>query len=614
MSEISFLSSQYIRSIYCGVLFIGNDVIWTKSADLTNEETEHNLDKLEDSVLVQRAQAGDREAFGELIRRHRRQMCGYAQKLTHEPFLAEDIVQDALIRAFLHLGTLVDVARFLPWLHRIVRNQAYSRLRSSPVMKERPFSALQRTGEEGDPAGIVWSNLDDILHRVSRSLAENANTAANPEEHFMRRQLHEMITNMLSCLSKRERQIFESHFFDHLSPQEIAKLFSLSTANVYQILSRSRKKVAQERIRVVVDQYMMERKDLGTLKTNVLSKSATFHAPGTWTSAGWALYRMLSFTDQKLSLPMMMGLTGQAFRITICHNDVHIAGPTMYPFRDILPRGLQNIGWSCRIVETQNKRDVPGENANLIDSALLTTAAKEKRLLQDELPEAMDLIHRSIDRGIPVLSWDLFIPEFGVIYGYDDEQRILTAMECMQDDKLPYEHLGRGTLEDLFILALEERTEKELRSMLRDALAMILDHYHGKEAPIDRGERGLRAYGVWVDAFRGGNIEPNGNAYNIAVLQDARRFAAEFLEEISAEWQGDDPSDERIRALGTEAAQLYRQMAEQLQELAVLFPFPSGGDPKSIVNRERAVSVLQSVKALEEQVVSLLEQINSAIA
>lgn len=596
------------------MLFIGNNVIWTKNAESANEETEHDLDKLEDSVLVQRAQTGDREAFGELIRRHRRQMFGYAQTLTREPFLAEDIVQDALIRAFLHLGTLVDVARFLPWLHRIVRNQAYSRLRSNPVVRERSFSALQRNGENEDSTSVVWSNLDDILHRVSRLLADNASTNDNPEEHLMRLQLHEMITGLLSCLTKRERQIFESHFFDHLSPQEIAKLFSLSSTNVYQILSRSRKKVARERIRIEVDQYMIERKDLGALKTKILSKTSTFHTPGTWTTAGWAFHRMLSYTDQKLSLPMVMGLTGQAFRITICHDDVHIAGPTMYPFRDILSRGLQNIGWSCRIVETQDKRDAPGDNTNLMDSALLTAAAKEKRPLQEELPAALDLIHRSIDRGIPVLSWDLFIPEFGVIYGYDDEQRMLTAMECMQDDKLPYDHLGRGTLEDLFILSLEERTEKDQRSMLRDALSMILDHYHGKEAPTDRGERGLRAYDVWINAFRGGKIEPNGNAYNIAVVQDARRLAAEFLSEINAEWQGSDEADERIRALSAEAAHLYRQAAEQLRELTLLFPFPSGGDPNSVENRERAVMVLESVKGLEEQAVSLLEQMNEALA
>lgn len=615
LSEIALRRSLYVRSMYGGVILIGDEAMWTTGAGQANEETGRHVDCLEDSVLVQRAQTGDREAFGELIRRHRRQMYGYAQALTQEPFLAEDIVQDALIRAFLHLGTLVDAARFRAWLHRIVRNQAYSRLRSSAVAMERPFSAMQSIGgqRDSDSGGAVWSNLDDILHRVSRSFAEKANTAANPEERLVRRQLHEMIASVLGCLTKRERQIFESHFFDHLSPQEIAKLFRLSAANVYQIISRSRKKVAQARIRAVVDHYITERKDWGALKTKLLPKTATFHSPGTWTSAGWAFYRMLSFTDRKLSLPMVMGLTGQAFRITVCHLDIHIAGPTMYPFRDILPRGLKNIGWSCRIVETKHKRDVAGDNINLIDPELLAPAAKDKRQLQDELPAALDLIHRSVDKGIPVLSWDLFIPEFGVIYGYDDEQRMLTAMECMQDDKLPYDHLGRGTMEDLFLLALEQRTEKDLRSMFRDALRMILDHYQGREAPVDRGERGLRAYDIWIHAVRSGDIEPNGNAYNLAVVQDARRLAADFLTELSEEWQGNDQADERVRSLSAEAARLYRRMAEQLQELVLLFPFPSGGDPNSAVNRNRLVHILQSVKALEEQAVSLLERMNGAI-
>lgn len=598
----------------CGVFRIGNGADWTKRTQPTQGEKERDPERLEDGELVRRAQAGDREAFGELTRRYRRQMYGYANALTQEPFLAEDIVQDALIRAFLHLGTLVDVGRFLPWLHRIVRNQAYSRLRSDPSAKEKPFSALRRDREEGDPDGADWSNLDAILHRVSRSLTDNADDAVNPEEHLMRRQVMDMIAGMLRCLSERERRIFESHFFDHLSPREIAKLFSLTPANVYQILSRSRRKVAQERIRVVVDQYMTERKDLGTMRTKVLAKTAEFHASGTWTSAGGAIYRMLSFTDRKLSMPMAMGLTGQAFRIAICPDDVHIAGPTVYAFRDILTRGLRNIGWSCRIVETQSKRDVSGENANLIDPALLTAEAKEKRQLQEELPAALDLIHHSIDRGIPVLSWDLFIPEFGVIYGYDDDQRLLTAMECMQDDKLPYDHLGRGTLEDLFVLALDEWTERDRRAMLSDALAMVLEHYRGLEAPADRCERGLRAYDAWMEAFRGGRIEPNGNAYNAAVVQDARRLAADFLSELSAEWEGNEESDARIRALSGEGARLYRQMAEQLQELVARFPFPSGGDPNSDASREFAVRTLQSVKALEEQAVSVLERMSEALA
>lgn len=598
----------------CGVFCIRNDGIGIKEIELAAEE--QDLELLEDSALVRRAQAGDREAFGELIRRHRRQMYGYAQKLTQEPYLAEDIVQDALVKAFLHLGTLVDVARFLPWLHRIVRNQAYSRLRSSPLMREKPFSALQRSEEGEDSEAADWSNMDHILHRISQSLSKQASVAASPEEHLMRRQLHEMIASMLSCLNRRERQIFESHFFDHLSPQEISRLFSLSSANVYQIISRSRKKVAQNRIRIVIDQYMTERKDLGAMKTKQLPKSTPFHnnEAGTWTSAGWSLYRMLGYTDQQLTLPQVMGYTGHAFRITICREDVHIAGPTMFPFRDILSRGLQNLGWTCRVVETQEKRDGIGENANLIDPGLLTASAREKRVIKEELPAALDLIHYSIDKGLPVMTWDVFIPEFGIIYGYDDEERLLNAMEVMQDGKLPYDHLGRGTVEELFVLALGERSPKDQRAMLRDALTMILDHYHGRESSMDHAERGIRAYDAWIDAFRGGKIEPNGNAYNAAVVHDARHYAAAFLNGISAEWRGAEDTDNRIRAISAEAARLYRQMAEQLRELAIMFPFPAGGDPNVQENSERAIRTLQAVKALEEQAVALLEQMHAALA
>ncbi len=574
---------------------------------IKNQVAEYELDMLEDSQLVRRAQQGDQEAFGELIRRHRRQVYGYARNIMQESYHAEDIVQDALIRAFLHLGTLVDVTKFLPWLQRIVRNQAYSLMRRGSVVKEKPFSSLQRAESDTDAGDETWSNLDNILHRMSRTYAEQSTNAGNPEERFMRRELHQTIIAVLGCLNQRERQIFESHFFEHLSPPEIAKLFSLSAANVYQIISRSRRKVAQERIRLIVDQYMMERRDWGAMSTNELTKTDVYESPGSWTSVGESLHRMLSYTEQKLSLPMVMGLTGHAFRINIISGDAHIAGPTMYAFKDVLSRGLRNLGWSCSVVETQSNRDEYGENANFIHPDLLTYAAKEKRSIQGRLPEALDLIHHSIDRGIPVLAWDLFLPEFGMIRGYDDEQRLLSVW-VMKDETIPYTHLGRGTLEELFVLALETRTEKSMRAMFRDALTMILDHYCGREEPFDQGKRGLEAYDVWMDAFRGGEIEPNGNAYNLAVVGDARRLAADFLYEMSETWHGDDKSDDRTRAICMEASSLYRRMAEQLQELAILFPFPAGGDPNEVSNREQAIRVLQSVKELEEQAVALLEQ------
>ncbi|WP_256865374.1 RNA polymerase sigma factor [Paenibacillus sp. 32352] len=569
------------------------------------------LDDRDDRLLVEQAKAGDREAFGELIRRHRAQVYGYARSIAQEPFLAEDIVQDALIRAFLHLGTLVDTERFLPWLHRIVRNQAYTRLRSRSVAKEQSFSALAPSQGSIEPSEDTWRDLDYILHRLSQSRPP-AGQETNPEEALLRRELMDTIGGILGCLNRRERQIFESHFFDHLSPQEIAKLFQLSSANVYQIISRGRKKVIQEKLRISVDHYMKNRRDMGLMKKTLLPNNAASHEGGTWTSAASAIHRILGYTDKAFSLPMVMGLTGHAFRINIGPGDVHIGGPTSFNFGDILTKGLLNLGFRCRFVDGLRK-DGPGPNANLVDPSLLTEQAMHKRSMHKALPEALELIHRSIDRGLPVLSWDLFIPEFGVIYGYDDEQRQLMAAELCREKAISYDNLGRGILEDLFILAIEDSFETDDRTMLQGALRMILDHYQGIEEEAPRTVRGLAAYSTWIEAFRGGAIEPNGHSYNVAFVQDARHFAAAFWNELADGWNGSDERDARIRSLFREAAVLYGDIARRLLPLRSLFPFPSGGDPNSPAAAEQAVPILESVLALERQAVSLLEAIDNEL-
>lgn len=563
----------------------------TSKYDREELEQSETLEQLEDGVLVARAQSGDREAFGELVRRHRRSMYGYAQSFTQEPFAAEDIVQEALIRAFIHLGSLVDIKRFLPWLHRIVRNQAYSRLRSKGT-KEVPFTVLCHAHPDGKYPNGDWSNIDAVLRFLSCSFGDENYKHVNPEERLVRIQLNEMIHSAMNGLNKRERQIFEAHFFGQLSPQEIAKLFSMSQTNVYQVISRSRKKVMQERHRIVIDHYMNDREDAGTMKTNILPTSDWFYAKGvagSWTSVGWAMYRMLGYTEQRPTLPMVMGLTGHAFRISVIRDGVNIGGATAYSFSKLLSRGLRNLGWSCDYVESMRQT---------------------QSSLQSSIPRALALAQRSVDKGIPALVWDSFIPEFGVVYGYNDESRMLHVMECVQDDKLPYDRLGRSTLDELFVLTLKEREHKELRTMLRDALVMILAHYEGEKLEDDRGVCGLHAYETWVEAFREGHIDPFGNAYNFAVVQDARRLAADFLRELAADWTDGNAADARMKELFGEAAQLYGLIATRLGKLTSQFPFPSGGDPNSIESRKDAISVLQQVTETERQAVGLLNQMH----
>lgn len=148
-----------------------------------------NPQKDADRELVERARQGDREAFNELVRSHRAQAYGWANRIARDAHLAEDIVQDALIRAFLHLGSLVDTSRFLPWLQRIIRNQAYMKLRRGGQFgKEQPFAGIAASAAERGHLwhdnAMDWGDIDRVLFRLSRSAAEEARQGADPAKGF----------------------------------------------------------------------------------------------------------------------------------------------------------------------------------------------------------------------------------------------------------------------------------------------------------------------------------------------------------------------------------------------------------------------------------------------
>src|SRR5688572_1383680 len=73
-----------------------------------------------DAELVHLARAGNRDAYGELIRRYQRSICGLACLLVGDRFEAEDLTQEAFLRAWLNLDLLSDPQKFAPWLRRIV--------------------------------------------------------------------------------------------------------------------------------------------------------------------------------------------------------------------------------------------------------------------------------------------------------------------------------------------------------------------------------------------------------------------------------------------------------------------------------------------------------------
>ena len=80
-------------------------------------------------TLVERARAGDVDAFTELVRHHQRLALGSALACLHDADLARDVVQESFVAAWRGLARLADAGAFPAWLHGIVRRQAFHALR-----------------------------------------------------------------------------------------------------------------------------------------------------------------------------------------------------------------------------------------------------------------------------------------------------------------------------------------------------------------------------------------------------------------------------------------------------------------------------------------------------
>ncbi len=116
-----------------------------------------------DAELVVAALAGNTQAFDVLITRYRRAMLAIAQQIVRNPTDAEDVVQDAFLRAFEALPQLSDLNRFGAWLHSITRNRALRYYKSAgryqPQEDMEPYLNSGADTSAEDPAQIVEREL-----------------------------------------------------------------------------------------------------------------------------------------------------------------------------------------------------------------------------------------------------------------------------------------------------------------------------------------------------------------------------------------------------------------------------------------------------------------------
>lgn len=178
-------------------------------------------DREADRLLVERVQAGDKQAFGLLVSKYQRKLARLVARMVRDPAEVEDIVQDSFIRAYRALPGFRNDSAFYTWLYRIGVNTAKNWL----VTHGRRSAATDHMdGEESDSGGDA-----ELLH-----------DADTPERLLMTKQIGATVNAAMEALPEDLRTAIMLREIDGLSYEEIAQVMDCPIGTVRSRIFRAR--------------------------------------------------------------------------------------------------------------------------------------------------------------------------------------------------------------------------------------------------------------------------------------------------------------------------------------------------------------------------------------
>jgi RNA polymerase sigma-70 factor (ECF subfamily) len=219
---------------------------------------------LADSELAARAAAGDATAFEEIMRRHNRRLFRTARAIVKDDGEAEDVLQEAYLRALRALGKFRAESRLSTWLVRITANEALGRLR--------------RKSAEIIPLEVAMATYDP---EAMASLVETSDRG--PEHSAAGSQLRRIVEQQIDRLPDAFRLVFVLRAVEELSVEEVALALDIPEATVrtrfFRARSLLREGLAQRTDAAVADAFGFDGSRCDRLVERVLAKLAAESSP-----------------------------------------------------------------------------------------------------------------------------------------------------------------------------------------------------------------------------------------------------------------------------------------------------------------------------------------------
>lgn len=171
-----------------------------------------------DGEAVRAVRRGDREAFAQLVHRYQRRLFGLVLLVVREPAGAEEVTQDAFVRAFTRLDRFDDRQPFYPWLATIAVRLAQNWLRHHGRTVRREGTPVDETMQQpGAPAGALTALVADERSR--------------------------RLWHAVATLPSAERTAVVLYYRDDMAVRDIARALGVTSGTVKTLLFRARRRL-----------------------------------------------------------------------------------------------------------------------------------------------------------------------------------------------------------------------------------------------------------------------------------------------------------------------------------------------------------------------------------
>lgn len=294
--------------------------------------------------------------------------------------------------------------------------------------------------------------------------------------------------------------------------------------------------------------------------------------PPVATSMMGCLFGAVNTWDESLTLTDLFGYSGHAFILNI-ERTLCPSGPTAWDWGAIL-FPLRQMLTLRRLCATHDMRS-PDEMRELIWQRTV----------------------ESIDAGHPAVLWDLILPEFYLAYGYDTDKGEYLVHGLAADrvgGRVSCTCLGKhtGSVWALFPAPHEAPNPAAARDL---ALRGALNWYRWRNELDAQWTFGGEAWEVWIAAMGEEEVAHSSNAlsFNHVVYAECRLHASAFLSAQGPAF--------------AESAAAYGEVAEALQAMSVVWPFPAPAPP--LAERKQCVELLRQAYAAEKRAVTALDAV-----